>query len=494
MGLRIAAAGFEHETNTFASRRTNYEDFVRDWFFRGDDLQQLIDTNTVLGGFVRAITASSDLELVPLLHAGATPGGLVTADAVDRIEGEIVEGLRRSRPDAVVLCLHGAMVTELSDDGEGQTLRRVRDIVGAHVPIVVVLDLHANLTQDMVELADVLVPYNTYPHVDMAERGAEAVRLAVRTARGEISPVTSYVKLPLAPVAPKQFSGREPAKSIMEKAFELETRHSVLNAAVCFAFPYADTPHVGMGVTVTTDNDQPAADQYSAELAALIMERHEEFRPDLMSVEEAVHLGMAEPEGPVVLADLGDNPGGGSAGDGTALLWALLDLGADNAALALITDPAVAAEAAAAGVGAHFTTMLGAKTDHLHGFPIPITATVKSASDGQFVYEGPMNQGAQDSLGRTVVLACQGRHGGTVEVIVCEHRVQPYDPAIFRSQRIEPTRKKILAAKSMVHFRGGFGPIAKRIIEVDTPGLTSMDLSRFPYTKLRRPLWPLDEI
>src|SRR5829696_4323028 len=270
MSLRIAVAGFEHETNTFASRKTIYDDFVRDWFHRGDELRHLRDTNTVPGGFVAAIEDSPDLELVPLLHAGATPGGVITADAVARIEGEMLDGLRQSKPDAVVLGLHGAMVTELSDDGEGQTLRRVREIVGLGVPVVAVLDLHANLTQEMVDQADGLIPYNTYPHVDMADRGKEAVRLAVQIARGEIKPATGYVKLPIAPVTPKQFSGVEPTKSIMDKAFEIESRPGVLNAAVCFAFAYADIPHVGMGVLVTTNDDQAAADQFASELANLI--------------------------------------------------------------------------------------------------------------------------------------------------------------------------------------------------------------------------------
>jgi microcystin degradation protein MlrC len=494
MSLRIAVAGFEHETNTFASRKTTYDDFVRDWFHRGDELRQLRDTNTVPGGFVSAIEASPDLELVPLLHAGATPGGVIAADAVERIEGEILEGLRQAKPDAVVLGLHGAMVTELSDDGEGQMLRRVRDVVGSDVLVAAVLDLHANLTQAMVDLADVLIPYNTYPHVDMAERGEEAVRLAVQIARGKMKPTTGYVKLPIAPVTPKQFSGIEPTKSILDKAFEIEARAGVLNAAVCFAFAYADNPHVGMGVLVTTNDDQATADQFANELANLILERHEEFRPDLMSVEEAVHAAIAEPEGPVILADLGDNPGGGSACDGTALLWALLDLGADNAAFGLIADPEVVAQAYDVGVGGELKTALGGKTDELHGFPIPVTAAVQFLSDGRFVYEGPMNRGAEDALGRTAVLACQGRHGGIVEVIVCERRAQPYDAAIFRSQGIEPAKKKILVVKSMVHFRGGIGPLARRIIEVDTPGLTSMDLTRFSYTKLKRPLWPLDAI
>jgi microcystin degradation protein MlrC len=494
MTLRIAVAGFEHETNTFATSKTTYDDFEHHWFYRGNEILGLRDTNTVTGGSVAAIEASSELEIVPLLVAGAIPGGIVTADAVERIEGEILDGLRETRPDAVALALHGAMVTELSDDGESQTLRSIREVVGPNVPIVAVLDLHANVTREMVELADVLLPYNTYPHVDTSERGEEAVKLAVEIAKGEIRPTTSFVKLPIMPVTPKQFSGVEPTRSIMAKAFETESLPGVLNAGVCFAFAYADIPHVGMAVTVTTNDHQKLADNQAQELSDFIWDRREEFRPNLMNVEEAVHAAIEEPEGPVVLADLGDNPGGGSACDGTALLWGLLDLGASDAAMALIADPAVVDEAFAAGVGGEISTMLGAKTDELHGYPIPITSTVKSLSDGKFIYEGPMNRGADESLGRTAVLACRGRHGNTVEVIVCENRVQPYDAAIFRSQGIEPTAKKILVVKSMVHFRSGFGPIAKRIIEVDTPGLTSMDLTRFPFTRLNRPLWPLDDI
>jgi len=195
-----------------------------------------------------------------------------------------------------------------------------------------------------------------------------------------------------------------------------------------------------------------------------------------------------------VLADLGDNPGGGSACDGTALLWALLDLGAPSATLGVLTDPAVVDQALRAGVGAQLDLTLGAKTDELHGYPIPVQATVRSLSDGHFTYEGPVETGREDTLGRTAVLSCAGRHGNTVQVIVAERRVQALDTAIFRSQGIEPTEFKIVVVKSSVHFRGAFGPIAARIIEVDTPGLTGVNLSRFTYHRLTRPLWPLDPI
>lgn len=494
MTLRIAVAGFAHETNTFAPKRTDFEDFASDRFRRGEELREEGGTNTVVGGAVDAITANPDLDLLPLAAARAIPGGLVTARAVETIEGAIIDSLRGQRLDATVLDLHGAMVTERSDDGEAATLARVREAVGPEMPIVTVLDLHANVSQEMVERADILLPYDTYPHIDNAERGAEAVALAARMARGEIRPRTGFVRLPMIAACPKQFTGADPAKAVMDRAREIEAMPGVLNAAVCFGFAYADIPIAGMSLLVTTDGDQGAADRHAADLAGFLWDRREEFRPETMPVEEAIHAAMEETGGPVVLADQGDNPGGGTPCDGTALLWGLLDLGAPNAALAVIADPEAVDRAFAAGEGATIELDLGAKTDELHGFPIPIRATVRSRSDGRFVYEGPMQAGRQETLGRTAVLVCEGRYGNTVEVIVCERRVQALDAAIFRSQGIEPTERKILALKSAVHFRSSFQPIAHRIIAVDTPGLTGVNLDRFPYTRLTRPIWPLDDM
>lgn len=492
MPLQIAVAGISHETNTFAARRTDLEDFLSSRLLRGEEMYEEREANTVVGGAVAAIAAAADLELVPLVAATAIPGGLVTRRAVETIEGEFAAGLAATRPDAVVLALHGAMVTEVAADGEAATLRRVRDVVGPDVPVVAVLDLHANVSQAMVDLANILLPYDTYPHVDSAERGQEAVHLAARMARGEFRPVTGFAKLPMIAPCPKQFTGADPARSIMEHARRIEAIPGVLNAGVNFAFAYADIPMIGMSLLVTTDSDKDLAHREVQELADDLWARREEFRPETMTVEEAIHAAMEERSGPVVLSDQGDNPGGGSPCDGTALLWGLLDLGASNAALATIADVEAVEAAFAAGIGGRVELALGGKTDDLHGYPIPITATVRSLSDGRFVYEGPMQGGRKETLGRTAVLVCDGRYGNTVEVIVCERRVQPIDAAVLRSQGIEPTERKVIALKSAVHFRSSFGPLARRVIEVDTPGLTAVNFARFDYQRVPRPLWPLD--
>lgn len=494
MTTTIAFAGFLHETNTFATSPTGLEEFIANGYFHGDEILAFAGTNTVAGGVIDRIASFSDATVIPLATTSAIPGGLVTAETVETVENEIVNRLRMIKADAVILDLHGAMMTQLSDDGEASLLRRVREVVGPSVPVIAVLDLHCHLSDEMVALADILLPYNTYPHVDLAERGIEAVDLTMEMLSGKLKPSSVLAKPAVLPPLPNQFSNAEPTRSIMELVYACEQRSGVVNVGVGFGFPYADNPLAGMGIIVTTNDDRAQATEIAQEVADFVFAHREEFRPNVLTVEEAVHAAMEETNAPVVLADLGDNPGGGSACDGTALLWALLDLGASGAAFGVIADQEAVDAAFAAGVGAQLDLMLGGKTDDLHGYPIPIQATVQSLSDGQFVYEGPVETGREDTMGRTAVLACAGRHDNVVQVIVCERRMQALDTAIFRSQEIEPTAQKIVVVKSSVHFRGAFGPIAARIIEVDTPGLTGVNLSRFTYHRLNRPIWPIDAI
>jgi microcystin degradation protein MlrC len=492
--IRVLFAGFAHETNTFAPWKTGVPEFQKHGYYEGEAIYGLRDTNTGAGGVVTAAEAMPDVDILPIVETTAVPGGLVTDEIFEQVVGLIERAVERERPDAIVLDLHGAMVTESEIDGDGAILRRVRTAAGPDTLIVAELDLHANIGPEMIEHTTVLIPYDTYPHVDNAERGAEALEIAVQAVKGTVRPVMRARKVPMMPPGPRQFSRAEPTRSIMDRVHEIESNPRVLTAGVCFAFPYADCPFAGMTVTVVTDGDPKLAESLADDLADFIWDRREEFRPETMTVEAAIHAAMEEPRGPVVLADLGDNPGGGTASDGTALLWGLLDLGAPDAAYALIADPEVVQQAREAGVGGRIETMLGGKTDDLHGYPIPITATVQHLSDGEFVYDGPMLRGVPSSLGRTAVLRCEGRHGNAVAVIVCERRMQALDTAIFSSQGIDPAARKILGVKSAVHFRGAFMPIASRIIEVDTPGLTSIDFTRFPYERLRRPIWPLDEM
>jgi microcystin degradation protein MlrC len=494
MTIRIALGGIVHETNTFALNPTDLAEFEANGLYIGEELRTLTGTNTVVGGAIEAIDPDPELELIPTAFSHAIPGGTVSREAFEHIVGQITERIAAANPDAVVLDLHGALVVDGFPGGDGEVARRVREVVGPDVPIVSPLDLHGNIDDVLVQNADILLPYHTYPHVDTAERGREAVELAVRMARGEIRPTMRAVKLAISPPGPQQYSGFEPTVSLQRIARDWETKPGVIDTSILFSFPYSDVPHNGMAVVATTNNDPALAEQICHELGTEIIRHHREFWPEMMTVEEAIHAAMSEPTGPVVLADYGDNPGGGSSCDGTAILWGLLDLGAQGAAVGHICDPAVAAIAHEAGEGAEIQVELGGKRDQWHGAPIPVTATVLRLTNGDYVYEGPMNQGVHNTMGPTAVLACRGRHGNVVEVIVSSRRVQALDTAIFRSQGIEPTVRKILVVKSSVHFRGAFTPIAARIILVNTPGLLQLDVSAFPFRHITRPLWPHDQV
>lgn len=494
MTIRIGIAGFAHETNTFADKRTDLTAFVEHGLDRGEALDRHRGTNTVIGGALEAIAALGNAAVaVPIVATEATPGGLVTVEAFETVTAEIVAGLRQHGVDAVLLNLHGAMVTEQTADGEAEILRRVREVVGAQTPIVAVLDCHTHLTQEMVSLANVLLPYDTYPHVDTAARGAEAVELLNQIVNGTLVPVTAWRRLPLLTPSCVQCSELEPMWSILARTHELERQAEIVNTGIIPGFAYADVPIAGFALTVTTNGNAALAESTADDLASFVWERREQFRPDALPVEAAIHAAMLAEKGPVILADQGDNPGGGTPADGTALLWGLLDLGAGDAALGVLADPVAVDRAFSAGEGAELTLELGGKTDEWHGYPITVRATVSSRSDGQFTYQGPMHGGARGEMGRTAVLTCRGRHRNEVDVIVAERRIQALDVAIFRSQGIDPAAKRIVAVKSAVHFRGSFTPIAAQIINVDTPGLTAVNLSRFPYHRRPRPVWPLDD-
>ena len=282
MPITIALAGFVHETNTFSGTPTSRSDFIANGLLVGEELRSLRGTNTVIGGAVEAAEADADIVLAPIIATSAIPAGRVTEDAFEHVVGAIVDGLVKHRPDAVVLDLHGAMVSEVDVDGDGEVARRVRAAVGPGVPIVAVLDLHANVSPSLAETVDALIPYRTYPHVDMADRGRQAVELATRAARRGITLVSRMAKLPLISPGQRQFSASEPTRTIQAAARAMERRDGVLHVGVNYAFAFSDVPHIGMSVLVTTDGEAESAQSLADELATDIWDQREQFRATLM--------------------------------------------------------------------------------------------------------------------------------------------------------------------------------------------------------------------
>lgn len=493
--MRIVTGGIAQETNTFQWQPTTLADFARPGFgtlARGREILDLEGTGTVYGGAVAAAKRLG-VDLIPTTYADVMPGGRVSREAFDTLTAEILAGIRAALPvDGVLLVPHGAMALADADDAEGLLLAAVRDLVGPDVPIVAPLDLHTNLSEEMVSLADAFVGYKEYPHVDMPETGARALEILVATLRGEARPTMAHARLPL--IVPNQSmvtTWQSPLKLAIDRARELERRPGVLAATVLGGFPFADVPFAGLATIVVTDDDPALARRLADELAALCWERRADFAIRPTPVADAVAAAMAAPEGSVyVLADIADSGASGTAGDGTVVLKGLLDAGARAAAVAQIMDAEAVAACVAAGVGSALTLAVGGKHDDRHGPPLPVTGVVRLIHEGSFPLLGPMGAGTLAGRGRTVVLEINGPGG--IELQLTELRGHPHDLNYFRAFGIEPTARRLLALKSAAHFRAAFEPIATQVIEVDAPGISSPNLAAFDYQRLRRPIYPLD--
>lgn len=492
-----------HETNTFASMfpKTDREAFRQREELFGDAVTEgLRGTNTAISGFMR-VAEESGTEFIQTVAAMANPGYLVTNEAYEFYNEHILTAIRRHRTklDGIALSLHGAMVSEEIEDAEGALLKDVRATVGPDVPVVATLDLHGNVSERMMTKADVLVTYETYPHVDIAETGRTAMRLLLRRIGGEINPQMAIERPPIVIAGPLQNTRNGPMATIMDRARELESRPSVLKINIHPGFYPADVPSMGCSVHAIADGDRSAARAAARDLAAFIWERRETFIPAYPTPVEAVEEAqsfLADQDiqvGPIVLADVGDNPGGGGSADGTMLLRELLNQNMMNAGFAIICDPTAVDTCISAGVGERVTVTIGGKVDERFGSPIKdVNGYVKAITDGVFVNHGPMSTGVKRHLGRTVLLQCGMEDG--VSLILSEHRVQPMDTEIYRHVGLPPERFDVLVVKSTNHYRADYEPIASRVIPVDTPGLFPADPQRFEYEQIRRPQFPLDEM
>lgn len=482
--MRIATGCIGHETNTFSPVPTTLDSFRR---MVGDEiLKNFRNTSTVTGGIIEA-AAELKVELAPLLWSFATPSRKVEQNAYDTLKSEFLDLLSGvGEIDGVVLDLHGAMVTEDIEDAEADLISSVREIVGSR-PVVVTFDLHANITPETVKYPDAIIGFDTYPHVDTYERGVEAVDVIYKTVRGEIAPAMAYRQLPLLTSPPAQCTMRPPASDLVKKLHQLESEDGVVTATLSMGFPFADIHGAGVSVLVTTDGNRELAEQKADEFAAHLWSIREDFRTNLVSIEEAIEHANQSSGRPIVLAEGADNPGGGGPCDGTFILRAFVDADVRDAVVAIIADPESVAEAIEAGVGNRLNLSVGGKTDDMHGEPVRLEAYVKTISDGIYVRKGPMARGATDSMGRTAVIKTGG-----IEVILTEGRSQPLDAEVLRSVGIEPRDRKLIALKSAVHYRADYTSIAHEILEVDTPGVHSPNLRNFRYENLRRPIYPLD--
>jgi microcystin degradation protein MlrC len=484
--MRIAIAGFMHESNTFNPIITDREAFEAQSLQFG---QAVIDewqaAHHEVGGFLEAV-AEESFQPIPILMAWATPSGPVANDVLDLITGHLIQQIKEDKPDGLLLALHGAMVAQSFPDADGEVLSRLRQTLGPDFPIVVTLDLHGNISQRLVDRCQAAVAYRTYPHVDQRETGRRAASILVRLLRGEIRPQQALAKPPLIINIMTQETSQEPMKSFMNEGRALEQQPVILAASILPGFPYADVPQMGPSVLIVTDDNEKLARQEADRLASRIWEARTQFVSSLPDAAQAVSLALKADKLPVVLVDTGDNVGGGSAGDGTILLAEMLRQGATDGVVCLYAPAEVQQCVAARGREVKIT--VGGKVDRLHGDPITVMARMKVLHNGTYVEPEPRHGGRRTNhMGPTALVEIQNRN----LLVLNSERHPPFSLGQLTCLGIRPEKQKILVVKAAIAYKAAYGPIAGTIIEVDTPGLTAVNPTRFNYRQIRRSMYPL---
>lgn len=485
--MRVATGALSHESSTFtpvATDRRSYES--RFGYLRG---AQVLDTfrgaNTPIGGFIDGATAHG-FALIPTIYAEPHPSGPTPRALFDEILGELLDGLRAAAPlDGVLLELHGSMVAEGLDDADGHILRAVRDAVGPDVPVVAQLDIHTNLSAEMVECADVLIGRRTYPEVDMAERGRQCADVLARILRGGLEPAMAFHPIPMM-WGMNQVTAHPPMQEAIARLHEIEARPGVVSASIATCFPLADVPCMGASTCVVTDGDRGLAQACADELAAWIWQRRHDWHAPRLSTREALARAHADGLFPVVLADRDDNTGGGSPGDSTGMLRAFVEEGLRDACVLYIVDAESVAACHAAGAGAAVSLRVGGKSSPLQGEPVEMRARVVAVSDGRFRYDGPMYSGLAGNMGPSAHVEQEGVH-----VLLVTEREQPFDTAFARTLGLDPQRLRYVGVKSAAHFRAGFEAWAGAVHLVAEPSVHSPWAVTF--RRLGRRVFPLDD-
>ena len=492
--FNVLTAEFLHETNTFCKLPTTSASFAERGLLFGDEaIAARKDNNTELAGFLDAARAY-DWHVTHVISAHAQPGGPVTREAFDTLTAPIVAAaLAHQGPlHGILLGLHGAMVPDFCDDGEGELLRRLRAAIGRDIPIGITLDPHANVSRAMCDLANIIVSFKTYPHTDMRVAARHAADILQRTMRGEIHPVTLRVTRPMLEEANGGRTDVGPMIARLERARAYEQQPDVFAVSINGAFPNADIAEVGTSVTVTAQGDMARHAAFASDIADDIWAHRLQAINQFHTVQKAADLCKSYPadtKGPIIVADYADNPGGGTYGDSTALLGALLDAGVQDACFGPMVDPETVAQLQGHAPGAWVQVLLGGKTDpRFGGTPLALNCTLVSLSpDGNYVGSGAMIGGLHRSWGPTAVIRVDG-----IEILVVSIRAQMLDLQQFKAFGIDPEKKRIVALKSMQHFRAAFEPIAGEVIVCDSGALCTVDYAVLPFSKVPRPVFPLD--
>jgi microcystin degradation protein MlrC len=486
--MRLLIAMMKHETNTFSPVPTPLARFAPLYgeaaicAFRG--------TGTGLGAYID-LAEREEAEIVLPIAAGAPPSRPVEDDAYARITDTICEAVAHGGFDGIMLDLHGAMVTESLEDGEGQFLKRLRAI-DPKTPIAVSLDMHANLYDEIIANATVVTGYRTYPHIDTYETARLAGEILLRTIRGEVTPVMAWGNVPMLPHVMRQGTDDHPNKELQHRCAAM-SGEGALAASLFTGFPHADIANAGLSAVVVTDGNRKLAEDLRDELLDRAWVEREAFVYDIEPLQQSVARAKAMPpgEGPVVLLDHYDNCASGGTMDTTAVLAEIFRQGLENVAAFAIYDPEAVQQAIAAGIGSEVSLSIGGKIEMpaipVESLPLTVTGTVKTISNGRYRNRGPMGRGVQMDMGPAVVLDT-----GPVEIVLISRHVEPSDLNCLVSLGIDPTQKRYVMLKSRIHWRAGLGKLAKAVVDCAGVGVCTSDYSQLQFNKVRRPIYPLD--
>ncbi|NYT61182.1 M81 family metallopeptidase [Alcaligenaceae bacterium] len=491
--MHLLLASFSHETNTFSSDKTRLPEFFgfRDVPVTGEEaVRSRRGTGSSIGGHIDYLE-SENISFDLAVAANAWPSGVVAKEAYEQIVGLITDALAARHYDGVLLELHGAMVAEEFEDGEGELLRRLREI-NSTIPIGVTLDMHANNYAALVDKVTVLTGYHTYPHVDMNEAGQRCAGLLIRTLRGEIKPTIAFGTRPMLPHIMRQGTHENPNRSLQAACIDLE-KEQCLAASLFTGFPHADIEYAGLSVVVVTDGDQGLADSICDRLLTQAWEERAGFNYQPSPLESSITKAKQSTDFPVAILDHCDNVGSGGPMDTTVVLAEMIRQGLTDAVFFAIRDPQAVEAAAKAGVGATVTLTIGGHAQFVatgeDNPPLTISGRVRTLHDGQIKLHGPMKTGMIIPIGKTAVIDVAG-----ILVVLISERTEPADISYFSSLGIDVRSKKYIAIKSRVHWRAGLGDIVAKAIESDGIGITTSDYSKLKFKKVRRPIYPLDAI
>jgi microcystin degradation protein MlrC len=482
--MSIVIGSIMQETNSFCPVSTSLETFDR--LYGEEMVLKLRGTRTEVSGFLDVL-AEADLYVVPTLSARAISGGNVTAEAHLHLQEELLSRISAVADiEGVLLAMHGAMVAEGCDDTEGETLKRVREIVGPNVPIAVSLDPHAHVSQAMVEAADILVSYRTFPHVDQYETGKRTANLFVDMLAKRLHPVMEVVRIPVLTSPEAQPDDSGPMAELLGLCRSLENEKGIRSVSYCPVQPWLDIPGTAQVALVVADKDRSVAKVVAETLAERVWELRDQFVPERLSPKEAIRRAIQLDSGCIVMTEPADAPPAGAPGDSAFLLRGLLEEDVTQPSMVTVVDPEAVEVAYTTGQGNPISVMVGHKLDPRWGEPVLVKGNVRTLSDGEFFRQ---MTGTIESMGRTAVI-----QSGAVSVVLCENSFAHLDPNSYISLGLDPSSARIVGVKSTLHFRAFYKPIATEIILLDTPGPSSGRFETFNWQRISRPMWPLDNL